>query len=78
METLPQLFIKKSAKQRKIEEEEYLEDPDVFFPASSVDEEEAVGMVTHGILQTVQNHLNRDREEQKKLWRDGYATWTNE
>ena len=78
METLPQLFIKKSAKQRKKEEEEYLEDPDVFFPASSGDEEEAVGMVTHGILQTVQNHLNRDREEQKKLWRDGYATWTNE
>ena len=21
---------------------------------------------------------NRDREEQKKIWRDGYATWTNE
>ena len=40
--------------------------------------------MTHGILQTVQNHpkkqniSNRDREEQKKLWRNGYATWKNE
>ena len=40
--------------------------------------------MAHGILQTVQNRLkiqkisNRDREEQKKLWHDGYATWTNE
>ena len=40
--------------------------------------------MTHGILQTVQNRpkkqkiSNRDREEQKKLWRDGYATWKNE
>ena len=40
--------------------------------------------MTHEILQTVQNRPkkqkipNRDWEEQKKLWRDGYATWTNE
>ena len=40
--------------------------------------------MTHGILQTVQNRpkkqkiSNRDREEQKKLWRDGCATWKNE
>ena len=40
--------------------------------------------MTHGILQTVQNDPkkqkipNRDGEEQKKLWRDGYATWTDE
>ena len=38
----------------------------------------------HEILQTVQNRPkkqkipNRDWEEQKKLWRDGYSTWTNE
>ena len=42
-----------------------------FFPARGVDDEEAVGIVTHGILQTVQNRpkkqkiSNREREEQK-------------
>ena len=84
METFAQLLIKRSAKKRKIEEEEYLEDADVFSPARGRDDEEAVGIVTHGILQTVQNDPkkqkipNRDGEEQKKLWRDGYATWTDE
>ena len=52
METFCQLLIKKSAKKRKIEEGEYLEDADVFFPARGGDDEE---VVTHGILQTVQN-----------------------
>ena len=48
-----------------------------FFPARGGDDEEAVGIVTHGILKTVQNRPkthnipNRYREEQKKLWRDG-------
>ena len=52
-----------------------------FFPARGGDDEEAVGIVTHGILKTVQNRPkthnipNRYREEQKKLWRDGYVTW---
>ena len=32
IETFARLLIKKSAKKRKIEEEEYLEDAEVFFP----------------------------------------------
>ena len=52
METFCQLLIKKSTKKRKIEEGECLEDADVFFPARGGDDEE---VVTHGILQTVQN-----------------------
>ena len=84
IETFARLLIKKSAKKRKIEEEEYLEDAEVFFPARGGDDEEAVGIVTHDVLQTVQNRPkkqripNRDRVEHKKLWRDGYATWANE
>ena len=42
METFCQLLIKKSAKKRKIEEGEYLEDADVFFPARGGDDEEVV------------------------------------
>ena len=55
-----------------------------FFPARGGDDEEAVGIVTHDVLQTVQNRPkkqripNRDWVEHKKLWRDGYATWANE
>ena len=42
-----------------------------FFPARGGDDEEAVDIVTHGILQTVQNRPkkqkipNQEREEQK-------------
>ena len=53
METFTQLLIKKSTKKRKIEEEEYLENVDVFFHARDGDDEEAVDIVTHGILPTV-------------------------
>ena len=73
METFAQLLIKKSAKKRKIEEEEYLEDADVFFPATGGDDEEAVGVVTMEfckLLRTVrkkQKIPNRDREEQKSF-----------
>ena len=73
METFAQLLIKKSAKERKTEEEEYLEDADVFSPARGGYDEEAVGIVTHGILQTVHNRSkkqeipNRDGEKEKKL-----------
>ena len=38
------------AKIKKNSKEEYLEDTVVFFPARGRDDEEAVGIVTHGIL----------------------------
>ena len=83
MDPLSQMLAKRNSRKRKLIQEE-LSDDELFFSSGNADEEESVGTVAQAILNVVQKPEkkpkmpNRDRDQQKQLWTDGYQNWTDE
>ena len=81
MDPLSQMLAKRNSRKRKLIQEE-LSDDELFFSSGNADEEESVGTVAQAILNVVQKPEkkpkmpNRDRDQQKQLWTDGYQNWT--
>ena len=73
------------SRKRKLEESQFDDDVDLFFPRHS-NEEEVIGSIMHGLVEEL--HIskprkhpkiqNRDRTQQKMFWTNGYATWADD
>lgn len=77
-------FLQRNTLKRKRKEDEFYEDFELFFPKPRNEEEETAGIVSSGLLECIgekkrkyPKQCNKDRNDQKLFWSNGYVNWSN-
>ena len=79
-------FLKKKSFKRKLQEAEFYDDLETFFPSQSKEEEEVVALISYGLVEQCDNTKlrkypkmqNWSRTNQKSFWTTGYLEWSDE